>query len=728
MSIQLNEARRVTLHRRDGDAATPLHPATCADAVSYSNADADAAFAGVTAREALDELFRRLGVVEGEVLPPVAVVPRLLAPVAEQRLAEGEALTLTSTPFAVRGGKDTHAASEWRITGADARPLWSSGEDAAHLESFPDLPVNRETLPEVAGVPDGEGMSVTGYPCFDSLLNGDSAYDVGTAGGNGTFLLWNAQGNADRQLRMLTRSVDGGTNWERVACDDAERFSSIVWTGTRFLAFMRSNTSPSPVMASTDGGDSWTQVGSLPIKNLGITRAAAQDGVIVAVSNATTLYRSEDDGVTWNPVSCPLTAGSIMTAHGHFVCNYGSSWVASRDGQFWLPVTALDDMPYVTADAEGLIGYRLLNGKLTLVRVVGENFQTTDKPATAFGFASDMISTAACRLLYDAASGLYILVFSSSINNPDLWYGTSFPESTAESPLLSDAGWSGLSLDAFIAGSPVISNVGLLRFAERDYFMCVTEGSGEDWPYSGYTSMGLRVGLVGKLLSEQLFASVRHKGQKADWSDWAADVPFTAELGAGDAGETEGLNQKNGATFHTRDASAYGNYLASEFVVPDGVTELLILCASGVSSSYQPGWAASCRVAVTPGQTIPVTVGGYNSTSKKVVTTSSVGGFISCDPATGVTCPSGALMQFQGATGYSSTYKGGGFAFVTDSEWLSFALHGSDRQPVAAQNGVKGLNVGWNGFDYLHSFCGGYSYVYGQSGIVKIWWGPQING
>lgn len=728
MSIQVNEARRVTLHRRDGDAATPLHPATCADAVSYSNADADAAFAGVTAREALDELFRRLGVVEGEVLPPVAVVPRLLAPVAEQRLAEGEALTLTSTPFAVRGGKDTHAASEWRITGADARPLWSSGEDAAHLESFPDLPVNRETLPEVAGVPDGEGMSVTGYPCFDSLLNGDSTYDVGTAGGNGTFLLWNAQGNADRQLRMLTRSVDGGTNWERVACDDAERFSSIVWTGTRFLAFMRSNTSPSPVMASTDGGDSWTQVGSLPIKNLGITRAAAQDGVIVAVSNATTLYRSEDDGVTWNPVSCPLTAGSIMTAHGHFVCNYGSSWVASRDGQLWFPVTALDDMPYVTADAEGLIGYRLLNDKLTLVRVVGENFQTTDKPATAFGFASDMGSTAACRLLYDAASGLYILVFSSSINNPDLWYGTSFPESTAESPLLSDAGWSGLSLDAFIAGSPVISNVGLLRFAERDYFMCVTEGSGDDWPYGGYISMGLRVGLVGKLLSEQLFASVRHKGQKADWSDWAADVPFTAELGAGDAGETEGLNQKNGATFHTRDASAYGNYLASEFVVPDGVTELLILCASGVSSSYQPGWAASCRVAVTPGQTIPVTVGGYNITSKKVVTTTSVGGFISCDPATGVTCPSGALMQFQGATGYSSTYKGGGFAFVTDSEWLSFALHGSDRQPVAAQNGVKGLNVGWNGFDYLHSFCGGYSYAYGQSGIVKIWWGPQING
>ena len=726
MSIQVNEARRVTLHRRDGDAATPLHPATCADAVSYSNADADAAFAGVTAREALDELFRRLGVVEGEVLPPVAVVPRLLAPVAEQRLAEGEALTLTSTPFAVRGGKDTHAASEWRITGADARPLWSSGEDAAHLESFPDLPVNRETLPEVAGVPDGEGMSVTIYPCFNSLFGGSVSSKIGTAGGNGTFLYWCDEGNADRELRMLTRSVDGGTNCERVAWEGAERFSSIVWTGTRFLAFMRSDMSPSPVMASSDGGDSWTQVGSLPIKNTGFIRAAAQDGVIVAVSRATTLYRSEDDGVTWNSVSCPVTAGSIMTAHGHFVCNYGSTWAASRDGQLWFSVAALGGMPYVTADAEGLIGYRLLNGKLSLVRVVGENFQTTDKPAAAFGFASDPISMSTCRLLYDAASGLYVLALSFPGDNLTLWYGMSFPESSAESPLLSDAGWSGLSLDAFIAGSPVIRDVGLMRFAERDYFLCLTEGSGDDWPYGGYISMGLRVGLVGKLLSEQLFASVRHKGQKADWSDWAADVPFTAELGAGDAGETEGLNQKNGATFHTRDASAYGNYLASEFVVPDGVTELLILCASGVSS--QPGWAGSCRVAVTPGQTIPITVGGYNITSKKVVTTTSVGGFISCDPATGVVCPSGALMQFQGAAGYSSTYKGGGFAFVTDSEWLSFALHGSDRQPVAAQNGVKGLNVGWNGFDYLHSFCGGYSYVYGQSGIVKIWWGPQING
>ena len=78
--------------------------------------------------------------------------------------------------------------------------------------------------------------------------------------------------------------------------------------------------------------------------------------------------------------------------------------------------------------------------------------------------------------------------------------------------------------------------------------------------------------------------------------------------------------------------------------------------------------------------------------------------------------------------GSENVGKGGGFAFVTDSEWLSFALHGSDRQPVAAQNGFKGLNIGWNGFNYLHSFCGGYSYVYGQSGIVKIWWGPQING
>lgn len=726
MAISVNEARQVTLHCREGAAATPLYPVTSADVVAYRNGSAG--FTGETTRAALDELFRRLGVVEGEVLPPVIAVPELLSPEAETLVAEGEELTLTSTPFAMSSGRDTHTASEWRITGADGRQLWSSGESADRLESFPGLVVNRETLPGVTGVPDGEGLTVTACPSFNFLFGNYDAKRLKSVEG-GVLLCWES-GSQDVALRMVTRSADGGRLWERTACTDSTVFSDIVWTGTRFLAFPRATTSTSPVMASTDRGDTWTQAGSLSFKNqYCAVRAAALGGVLVAVTRTTTLHRSEDDGATWNAVTCPIAAEDIMTAHGHFVARDGSSWAASADGQNWFKIAALEGMTAVTVDDVGLVGTSLQNERVSLVRVSGENLQTTDTPKKSFGFADGLTSSSKCSLVHDAASGLYVLALAFSSTTPALWYGTALPESAESTPLLADAGWMPLLLGEFLPGEPSLRSVQTMSFAGKDYFLCKMEGNTDaGWSWHNNIIMGLRADMVGKLLSEQLLASVRHKGERAGWSDWAADIPFTAELGTGSAAGPEGLEQQNGVTFCTRGGTTYGAVLNTEFTVPEGVTELLVLCASGVRSATQPGRAASCRVSVTPGQVIPVSVGGYDSSGKTIITTSSFGSFIACDPSTGITCPSGTLMEFLGAAGYSTTRKGGGLAFLTDDEWRNFALHGTDQQPTAATSTADGLHVGWNGFTYMHSFCGGYSSTNGQSGIIKVWWGQQIAG
>ena len=159
MPVTVNETRTAALYRRESDgSATPLRPASSAGAASYACASPEAGFAGATMKEALDELFRRL--VRAESMPPVVATPHITSPEAGFAAAEGEPVALASTPFAARP-RDEHAASEWRIRNTAGTVLWSSGEDAAHLTSYPDLVVSEQTMPELASSPGAAEGSVT---------------------------------------------------------------------------------------------------------------------------------------------------------------------------------------------------------------------------------------------------------------------------------------------------------------------------------------------------------------------------------------------------------------------------------------------------------------------------------------------------------------------------------------------------------------------------------------
>ena len=319
MPMTINEARDVQLHRREADGgATPLHPATCADVVAYSNADPAAGFDGTTARQALDELFRRLNAAE-EAIPPVVAAPEIVQPTAAQVVPEGESLALKATPFALSAGRDSHAASEWKISGADGRQLWSSGEDAAHLESFPGLVPNRETLP---GVTTGAapGSVIRGIVHDDLFTSFSTNRFFMVKGGGATRFAFFKEAKAS--LRFLRVSEDDGATW-RNAGVGAELPTSpmvnIVWTGNRLLSFLFERNADVPVYASDDLGATWEKIGVLPFKyasSLDVChiQAQAENGRIVLAARND--YRfdmcvSKDHGATWTPVT--LEEGKVVS-------------------------------------------------------------------------------------------------------------------------------------------------------------------------------------------------------------------------------------------------------------------------------------------------------------------------------------------------------------------------------------------------------------------------------
>ncbi len=736
MPMTINEARDVQLHRREADGgATPLHPATCADVVAYSNADPAAGFDGTTARQALDELFRRLNAAE-EAIPPVVAAPEIVQPTAAQVVPEGESLALKATPFALSAGRDSHAASEWKISGADGRQLWSSGEDAAHLESFPGLVPNRETLP---GVTTGAapGSVIRGIVHDDLFTSFSTSRFFMVKGGGATRFAFFKEAKAS--LRFLRVSEDDGATW-RNAGVGAELPTSpvvnIVWTGNRLLSFLFERSADVPVYASDDLGATWEKIGVLPFKyasSLDVChiQAQAENGRIVLAARND--YRfdmcvSKDHGATWTPVT--LEEGKVLTltkAHGIFVAGICKgttpytvvSYAASVDGENWKPIPGLDAPCRLFADDIGLVG--VVQGGSRIVRVVGELFGTRDIDAT-FGNA------AITDMTFD--NGLYIAITGTGLLKT-LACGAALPvNGNAEGTLADAPGWisgdlgelSGLQLTT--ASPLLLEELGGRKVIAFSYSLNSSAG----YPvWRAYSGLNMSFALSGAMATETLHASVRYRGEKAGWSEWAEGVPFSAEAGsAGSDGENP-FRLTDSATFHNYvpgSVSAASNDLDETFVVPDGVTSLLVLCVGG-GVGTAPGWAASCRISVTPGESIPVHVGWKTGDS-------SFGTYLSC-ATSGVVCPSGKIFEMQGGKGNAGAVNkyGGGFAFLTSGDWLNFALTGKAAKPEDAGSEAP-MNAGF-GSPALSSQLFktyGYGSAAGKTtpGLVKVWWGPRIDG
>lgn len=784
MPITVNKPVHTALHRREADgSATPLHPGTCAEMVAYVNAAQEAAFGGANASEALDELFRRMAAVEAgggsggsetPVSPPnpqpdpdaeyIIATPRIVNPAASD-VIEDATVSLASSRFAMTRGKDTHAASEWRVAGADGRTLWNSGETTQRLTSWPSLPLDAATLsgltttagaetervidaaplPGVTPLPAVGGMPA--MPPLVAVCCGGTTLLGAPSSSSQKWRTWSTGGVTNGFVRLdgLFR-LDGTTGTVTRAAYAGTEEAAVLWTGQRLLAFtLKTDTKTVRVLESTDLGDSWKAVtevaGTSAMNNAGGFVANALDGVLVLVTTAGNgVFASTDEGRTWTradlsdalPNGLQVTAfagvsGSSvsLTAQGWLFVNVTASsntrWIATRDGKTWKGFADRQET-LAFEDATGVVflGWKVsgANATLTPTRLGGDNLETVETlPARTvnMGVSNTLVTGAA----WDSATGLYIITVTMTGNaaNSDL---------TLMGTDLGDlAGFTQGVVDAAFPGVNGLYLNGTIRLGGQDFWMArVATGTRlAEWPMTGKNGYRLlRPRLAGVLATETLNAAVRHKAATSgQWSAWSDYVPFSGrvrEEGGGPDSVGGFLPAAASATF-APEVNSSGPVLTGSttlFTVPDGVTELVILCVGGSNVSGKGGWAASCRVTVTERQSLSIAVNLSNTSTGNVLTTSvsDMDGtaLLSCT-VNGVTCAGGELMRVNcGADGNA------GVNYLSDAEWLAFALKGGAPQT---------LGSGFPAFGAAYSTATGAPNG-GKTapGLVKIWWGERI--
>lgn len=789
MPITVNKPVHTALHRREADgSATPLHPGTCAEMVAYVNAAQEAAFGGSNASEALDELFRRVAAVEAggsgggsetPVSPPnpqpdpdaeyIIATPRIVNPAASD-VIEDATVSLASSRFAMTRGKDTHAASEWRVAGADGRTLWNSGETTQRLTSWPSLPLDAATLSGLtttAGAETERVIDAAPLPGVTPLpaVGGVSAMPplVAVCCGDTTLLgalhnvnnhLWSTGGVTNGFVRLdgLFR-VDGTTGAVTRAAYAGTEEAAVLWTGQRLLAFtLKTDIKTVRVLESTDLGDSWnavTEVAGTTAMNYGVGFVAnALDGVVVlALASGNGVFASTDEGRTWTraDLSDALPAGnqvtgfaavigtlSSLTAQGWLFMNvkYSTStsggmarWIATRDGKTWKGFADRKET-LVFEDATGVVflGWSVSGANVTLTptRLGGDNLETVETlPSRTVNVPGAASNTPVTGAAWDGDTGLYVIAVTrtGSSGNSDL---------TLTGTDLGDlAGFTQGVVNGTFPGVNSLSLNGTIRLGGQDFWMArvATNMQLAEWPMTGKNGYRLlRPRLAGVLATETLNAAVRHKAATSgQWSAWSDYVPFSGrvrEEGGGPDSVGGFLPAAASATF-APEVNSSGPVLTGSttlFTVPDGVTELVILCVGGSNVSGKGGWAASCRVTVTEKQSLSIAANLSNTSTGNVLTTSvsDMDGtaLLSCT-VNGVTCAGGELMRVNcGADGNA------GVNFLSDADWLTFALNGGAPQTLGS------------GFP---AFGAAYSTATGAAngsklvpGIVKIWWGERI--
>ena len=785
MPITVNKPVHTALHRREADgSATPLHPGTCAEMVAYVNAAQEAAFGGSNASEALDELFRRVAAVEAgggsgggsetPVSPPnpqpdpdaeyIIATPRIVNPAASD-VIEDATVSLASSRFAMTRGKDTHAASEWRVAGADGRTLWNSGETTQRLTSWPSLPLDAATLsgltttagaetdvvldaaplPGVTPLPAIGGMPA--MPPLVAVCCGGTTLLGAPSSSSQKWRTWSTGGvtNGFTRLDGLFR-LDGTTGTVTRAAYAGTEEAAVLWTGQRLLAFtLKTDNKTVRVLESTDLGDSWKAVtevaGTSAMNNAGGFVANALDGVLVLVTTAGNgVFASSDEGRTWTradlsdamPSGQQVTAfagfsGSSvsLTAQGWLFVNVTASsntrWIATRDGKTWKGFAdRRETIAFEDATGVVFLGWKVsgANATLTPTRLGGDNLETVETLPyrTVNVVASNSLVTGAA---WDSATGLYIIAVTLIGN------GTNSDLTLMGTDLGDLAGFTQGAVNGTLPGVNSLYLNGTIRLGGQDFWVArVATGTRlAEWPMTGMNGYRLlRPRLAGVLATETLNAAVRHKAATSgQWSAWSDYVPFSGrvrEEGGGPDSVGGFLPAAASATF-APEVNSSGPVLVGSttlFTVPDGVTELVILCVGGSNVSGKGGWAASCRVTVTEKQSLSIAVNLSNTSNGNVLTTgvSDMDGtaLLSCT-VNGVTCAGGELMRVNcGADGNA------GVNYLSDAEWLTFALKGGTPQT---------LGSGFPAFGAAYSTAtGAPNGSKTAPGIVKIWWGEQI--
>lgn len=158
-----------------------------------------------------------------------------------------------------------------------------------------------------------------------AVVGGSTAYDVGVAYGNGTFV-------AADSATVAATSTDGIT-WTPQTKPSGGKF--LIFGGGVFVLSGNSTT----VLTSTNG-ITWTP---RTITNSGWNSGAYGNGTFVLISNTngTNLAATSTDGITWTPQTLPFTSNWKNLAFGDgrfFATDNSAIGAVSYDGISWAPI------------------------------------------------------------------------------------------------------------------------------------------------------------------------------------------------------------------------------------------------------------------------------------------------------------------------------------------------------------------------------------------------------
>lgn len=187
------------------------------------------------------------------------------------------------------------------------------------------------------------------------------------------------EGLAASTAGILLQTVDGGGNWVEVETETRNYIAidfvdqDQIWAGTN-----------QKVLSSTDQGKTWAE--SLVLANSNIQGVKAlQDDVVIATSTSGIIYRSPDQGITWDTVFYDMHNNGrfqdleFVDEEVGYVCGFNGRLLKTTDGgENWNGLSApLPDLQY--EDFSFLSG---VEGWLVSSNYVDQMWHTSDGGAT----------------------------------------------------------------------------------------------------------------------------------------------------------------------------------------------------------------------------------------------------------------------------------------------------------------------------------------------------------
>jgi photosystem II stability/assembly factor-like uncharacterized protein len=133
---------------------------------------------------------------------------------------------------------------------------------------------------------------------------------------------WAVAGDPDDEetFGLLLHSTDGGANWKRVAVDTKQALTDVYfvdaqhgWVVGQSIDPASDTPGPSQILATSDGGATWTPQAKLPTSLYAVRFADASNGW--AVGFDWKIYHTSDGGATWTEQNTQeRSAGQTITA------------------------------------------------------------------------------------------------------------------------------------------------------------------------------------------------------------------------------------------------------------------------------------------------------------------------------------------------------------------------------------------------------------------------------